>query len=63
MSAQRFELITASLAGAIDAWYNATIDGDTAIITLGAWAALMAGLAAVVTVALFGRYWLGLLRF
>jgi hypothetical protein len=36
---------------------------DTAIITLGAWAALMAGLAAVVTVALFGRYWLGLLRF
>ena len=34
MSAQRFELITASLAGAIDAWYNATIDGDTAIITL-----------------------------
>jgi hypothetical protein len=34
MSAQRFDLITASLAGAIDAWYNAAIDGDTAIITL-----------------------------
>ena len=34
MSAQRSELITASHAGAIDAWYNATLDGDTAIITL-----------------------------
>ena len=35
MSTQRFDRITASLAGAIDAWYNATIvDGDTAIITL-----------------------------
>jgi len=34
MSAQRSELITASLAGALDAWYNATIDGDTAVITL-----------------------------
>jgi hypothetical protein len=35
---------------------------DTAIITLGAWAALMAGTIAVIAVALFGRYWLGLLR-
>ena len=34
MSTQRFDRITASLAGAIDAWYNVTIDGDTAIITL-----------------------------
>jgi hypothetical protein len=32
MSTQRFDLITASLAGAINAWYNATIDGDTAIM-------------------------------
>ena len=34
MSAQRSELITASHAGAIDAWYNTTRDGDTAVITL-----------------------------
>ena len=34
MSAQRSELITTSHAGAIDAWYNATRDGDTAVITL-----------------------------
>jgi len=34
MRAQRSAFITASLAGAIDAWYNATIDGDTAVITL-----------------------------
>jgi len=34
---------------------------DTAIITLGAWAALLAGTMTVVTVALFGRYWLRLL--
>ena len=34
MSAQRSALITANLAGAIDAWYNATMDGDTAVITL-----------------------------
>ena len=34
MRAQRSKRITASLAGAIDAWYNATIDGDTAVITL-----------------------------
>ena len=31
MSTQRFDRITASLAGAIDAWYNATRDGDTAM--------------------------------
>ena len=36
---------------------------DTAIITIGAWVALMAGLATVVTIAVFGRYGLGLLRF
>ena len=34
MSTQRFDLITARLAGAIDAWYNTTTDGDTAVITL-----------------------------
>ena len=34
MSAQRSERITASFAGTIDAWYNATRDGDTAVITL-----------------------------
>ena len=34
MSAQRSARITASLAGAIDAWYTATRDGDTAVITL-----------------------------
>ena len=34
MSAQRSKRITASHTGAIDAWYNATRDGDTAVITL-----------------------------
>jgi len=34
MSAQRSEVITARRAGAIDAWYHATIDGDTAVILL-----------------------------
>ena len=36
---------------------------DTAIVTLGAWLALMAGTGAVVAVAVFGRYWLRLLGF
>jgi Protein of unknown function (DUF3667) len=34
---------------------------DAAIVTLGAWVALMAGTAAVVAVAVWGRYWLTLL--
>src|SRR4030095_9462030 len=34
MSAQRSQLTTAHLASAIDAWYAATTDGDTAVLTL-----------------------------
>ena len=34
MSAQHPQPMTASLASAIDAWYAATTDGDTTIITL-----------------------------
>ena len=34
MSTQRSAGVTARLAGAIDAWYHATIDGDTVVITL-----------------------------
>ena len=34
MSAQRSARITASLADTLDAWYHATSDGDTAVITL-----------------------------
>jgi len=34
MSAQWSQLTTATLAGAIDAWYAATTNGDTTVITL-----------------------------
>ena len=34
MDAQRSQLTRATLAGAIDAWYAATTDGDTTVITL-----------------------------
>ena len=34
MDAQRSQLTPATLAGALDAWYAATTDGDTAVITL-----------------------------
>ena len=34
MSAQHPQPMTASLASAIDAWYAATTDGDTTVITL-----------------------------
>ena len=34
MSAQHSKPMTASLAGAINTWYAATTDGDTAVITL-----------------------------
>ena len=34
MDAQRSQLTRATLAGAIDAWYTATTDGDTTVITL-----------------------------
>ena len=34
MDAQRSQLTPATLAGAIDAWYAAITDGDTAVITL-----------------------------
>ena len=34
MDAQRSQLTPATLAGAIDAWYAATTDGDTTVITL-----------------------------
>ena len=34
MSAQRFQRTVTNLASAIDAWYTATPDGATAVITL-----------------------------